>query len=261
MLSGVASAMKGLFFPQEQGCPICGRRGSQRHICQICLEEWAELADGLIPCAKCGRFKKAEGGETSCQECREHEPLYAIARCVAPYEDSVRDVLHSFKFSGRRELAYPLGELMASLVASLFPYRLLAAVIPVPLHENRLQERGFNQALLLAGVVSKMLRIPLVPNALIRSRETHSQTSLSREQRQSNLKGAFVAGDDVLPLKGEAVLLVDDVYTTGATIQECCTVLLNAGVGEIYVAALAAGIMKTPGTQSNGPSVSRPIQS
>ena len=246
MLTDVRSAMKGLFFPQEQGCPICGRRGSQRHICQICLEEWAELADGFLPCAKCGRFKKAEAGETTCQECRENEPPYAIARCVAPYDGSLRDALHSFKFSGRRELAYPLGELIASLVASLFPYRLLAAVIPVPLHENRLQERGFNQALLLAEVVNRMLRIPLVPNALIRSRETHSQTSLSREQRHSNLKGAFEAGEDAPLLKDKAVLLADDVYTTGATVQECSKALINAGVKEIYVAALAAGILTSP---------------
>jgi predicted amidophosphoribosyltransferase len=124
LLSGVRSAMKGLFFPQEQGCPICGRRGSSRHICRICLEEWAELADGLFPCAKCGRFKKVEAGKTTCQECRDDGPPYSIARSVVPYEGSVRDALHNFKFCGMRELAYPLGELITSLVASLFPYRL-----------------------------------------------------------------------------------------------------------------------------------------
>lgn len=243
MLSSVTSAVKGLLFPEEKGCPICGRRGSSHHICRMCLEGWAELAIGLIPCAKCGRFKKVEEGETICQECRENEPPYSIARSVVPYDGSVRDALHNFKFCGMRELAYPLGELMASLVTSLFPYRSLAAVVPVPLHENRLRERGFNQALLLAEVVNKMLRIPLVPNALIRSRETHSQTSLSREQRHANLKGAFEAGEDVPLLKDKAVLLVDDVYTTGATVQECSKALINDGVKEIYVVALAAGIL------------------
>lgn len=243
MLSGVRSAMKGLFFPQEQGCPICGRRGSSRHICRICLEEWAELADGLFPCAKCGRFKKVEAGKTTCQECRDDEPPYSIARSVVPYEGSVRDALHNFKFCGMRELAYPLGELITSLVASLFPYRLLAAVVPVPLHENRLRERGFNQAFLLAEVVNKMLKIPLLPNALVRKRETHSQTSLSREQRQVNLKGAFKAGENALQLKDKAVLLVDDVYTTGATVQECSKALIDAGVKDVYVAAFAAGVL------------------
>ena len=205
---------------------------------------WAELTDGLVPCEKCGRFQTANEKKKICQDCVNNDTSYLIARGVAPYEGPVREALHNFKFCGRRDLAYPFGEVMASLAVSLFPVRSIAAVIPVPLHENRLIERGFNQAALLSEVVSRLLKIPTAPiDALIRSRETPSQTSLTREQRQANLKGAFEAGKGSLVLKGEAVLLVDDVYTTGATVQECGKVLKVSGVREIYVATLASGIL------------------
>lgn len=243
MLSSITSTIQSLLFPAGAGCPLCGRRGSPLHICQVCLEMWAELADGLVPCERCGRFQNATEGENICQDCRNSDPPYYIARGVAPYEGPVRDALHNFKFCGRRDLAYPFGELIASLAVSLFPVRSLAAVIPVPLHEGRLRERGFNQAALLSERVSRILKIPLSEEALIRTRETPSQTSLSREQRLANLKGVFEVGKDVLGLKGKDVLLVDDVYTTGATVQECSEVLKTSGVREIYVVTLASGIL------------------
>jgi hypothetical protein len=145
LLSGVTSAVRGLFFPEGAGCPVCGRRGSPRHLCRVCVEMWAELAYGLTPCEKCGRFQSVKEEEKICPDCRNSEAPYCIARGVAPYEGAVREALHDFKFCGRRELAYPFGELMASMAVSIFPVRSIAAVIPVPLHENRLRERGFNQ--------------------------------------------------------------------------------------------------------------------
>jgi predicted amidophosphoribosyltransferase len=138
LLSGVVtSAVRGLFFPEGAGCPVCGRRGSPRHLCRVCVEMWAELAYGLTPCEKCGRFQSVKEEEKICPDCRNSEAPYCIARGVAPYEGAVREALHDFKFCGRRELAYPFGELMASMAVSIFPVRSIAAVIPVPLHENR----------------------------------------------------------------------------------------------------------------------------
>jgi ComF family protein len=243
LLSGVTSAVRGLFFPEGAGCPVCGRRGSPRHLCRVCVEMWAELAYGLTPCEKCGRFQSVKEEEKICPDCRNSEAPYCIARGVAPYEGAVREALHDFKFCGRRELAYPFGELMASMAVSIFPVRSIAAVIPVPLHENRLRERGFNQAAQLSEVVSRILKIPMAGEALVRLRETPSQTSLSREQRQANLKGAFEVGKQPPMIKGKTVLLVDDVYTTGATVQECSRVLVDFGVKEIYVVTLASGIL------------------
>jgi len=209
------------------------------------LEIWAEQADGLVTCEKCGRFYKTKEKEAEhlCLDCRHSDPLYLLARSVVPYEGPVRDALHSFKFCGRRDLAAPFGELMASLAAFLFPVNSLAAVIPVPLHEKRLRERGFNQAALLSERVSRILKIPVCEEALLRSRETPSQTSLSREQRLANLRGAFEGGRGLTACEGAAVLLLDDVYTTGATVQECSRVLTACGVKDVYVVTLASGIM------------------
>ncbi|HAF17330.1 MAG: ComF family protein [Thermacetogeniaceae bacterium] len=243
MLSAI-TGLKALIFPESKGCPLCGRRGAPHQICPFCLQVWADLAEGLVPCTKCGRFYSGQEGEMICWECREDEPQYMISRGVAPFEGPVREAVHYFKFCGRRELAYPFGELMAALLVQLFPFRSFSAVVPVPLHINRLRERGYNQAALLAGVIARILKIPLQEEALLRVRETPSQTSLSRQEREANMKNAFIPGKEALLLKGKRVLLVDDVYTTGATVKECCQVLASAGVGEVYVIALAAGVVK-----------------
>jgi len=243
LLSSI-TGLKSLIFPENKGCPLCGRQGTPYQICRFCLQLWADLAEGLVPCTKCGRFHSGQEGEMLCWECREDEPQYMMSRAVAPFEGPVREAVHYFKFSGRRELSYPFGELMAALLVQLFPFRTFSAVVPVPLHTGRLRERGYNQAALLAGVIAGILKIPLQEEALLRVRETPSQTSLSRQEREENMKGAFIAGKDALLLQGKRVLLVDDVYTTGATVRECCRMLASAGVGEVYVITLAAGIVK-----------------
>lgn len=234
--------MASLFFPGDSGCPLCGRPGSTRHLCRACMEMWAGLGRGMGICEKCGRFCAGLEEGRLCRECGEDPPPYALARGVAPYEGQVREALHQFKFFGRRELAGPFGEVMAALAAEVFPLRAAGVVVPVPLHERRQRERGFNQAALLARVMGSALRLPVLERALARIRETPSQTTLSREHRQANLCGAFSAGEDSPAVEGRNVLLVDDVYTTGATAVECCRALLAAGAGAVYVVTLATGI-------------------
>ncbi|MGB9791653.1 MAG: ComF family protein [Thermacetogeniaceae bacterium] len=238
------SAIRELLFVPFSSCPLCGRDGHPRRLCFSCLREWSELGEGMDICRLCGRFGKNFGEAGVCQECSAEGQPYAFARSVAPYEGSVRYALHAFKFGGRRELAYPLGEVMAALVADLYPYKEFAAVVPVPLHPARAQERRFDQAELLAGVISRCLGVPLAACALRRIRETPSQTTLKRESRLTNLRGAFAAGEDAPRLEGKSVLLVDDVYTTGATVRECCDTLKGAGIESVYVVTLAAAVVR-----------------
>lgn len=240
----ITTAVKNFLFPGGAGCPLCGRRGSPKHLCRSCLEIWAGLARGFTPCEKCGRFSADLGGSLICKECQTGEQPFIKACSVAPYEGSVREALHYFKFCGKQDLAYPLGELLAALAAEVFPFKSFAAVVPVPLHEGRLRERGFNQAALLADVIGRLLKIPLAEDALVRKMETPSQTSLSKQQRQANLKGVFESGNSADGLQGKSVLLVDDVFTTGATVQECSLVLKASGVQKVYVAVVAAGILR-----------------
>lgn len=237
-------AVRDFLLPRPSGCPLCGGPGSALHLCRRCLESWAELARGLEICCSCGIFLPSPVDDRLCPSCRRELPPFVQGRGAVPYEDSVRDAVHLFKFSGKQELAYPFGEVIACLVRDSFPWRRFSAVVPVPLHPSREEERGFNQAALLAEAVSFYIGVPFVGRALCRKRETVSQVELSRQDRQANLSGAFVPGDEIGSLRGKGVLLVDDVYTTGATAGECCRVLLDAGAGFVYVATLAAGIAK-----------------
>lgn len=241
--------LTGLVFARDPGCPLCGCPGFPGHLCRACMEMLAELGRGMVVCEKCGRFCPGLREGSLCRECVEEPPPYIKARAVAPYEGQLREALHQFKFFGRKELAGPFGEVMAALAAAFFPLRPAGVVVPVPLPERRERERGFNQAALLAGVIGDILRLPVFKRALVRTRETPSQATLSREQRQANLCGAFAAGEDSSAVAGRNVLLVDDVYTTGATASECSRALLAAGAGAVYVVTLATGIE----IQSKGP--------
>jgi ComF family protein len=148
------------------------------------------------------------------------------------------EAVSRFKFGGVARLAGPLGTLLVEHVDPAFPFSDLDLVVPVPLHPRRLRERGFNQSLLLARQVSKRQSIPLDFTSLQRVRQTAPQTRLSGPERRKNVRGAFrvTAPESVA---GRRVLLVDDVFTTGATIQECTESLLEAGAKEVCVLTLA----------------------
>ncbi len=241
---GLADAIRGLLFPQVPGCPLCGRAGSARHLCRACLISWSELTRNLQICKLCGRFYGCLEPDGVCRDCRQAPPPFVFARGVAPYEGLVRDALYRYKFTAGRELAGPLGELLAALIVELIPYRQLAGVVSVPLHPNRERERRFDQAALLAAEVARLLQLPLITGALVRLRDTPSQTALSRANRRLNMAGAFQSGSEAAGLAGRGMLLIDDVFTTGATTGECSRTLLAAGVGGVYVATLATSAIR-----------------
>lgn len=114
-------------------------------------------------------------------------------------------------------------------------------ILPVPLHPKRLRWRGFNQALVLARVIGRRWQIPVDPFILVRSRETPPQTQLSEKERRKNVRGAFSLNSRKT-VKGRIILLVDDVYTSGATVNECSRVLRRAGAKEVYVLTLARAV-------------------
>jgi ComF family protein len=130
-------------------------------------------------------------------------------------------------------LAYGCQEFLNACPAEL--------IVPVPLHPKRLRWRGFNQSVLLARQVSAVYKLPLDPFVLQRYRETPPQTQLNEEERHKNMRGAFVADPD-RPVSGKTILLVDDVYTSGATVNECSRTLKQSGAKEIYVLTLARAV-------------------
>ncbi len=163
------------------------------------------------------------------------------------YQDQLRDLLHLFKYDRIEPIAQRLGALLASRVLRIphLPPSLL--VVPVPLHASRRRTRGFNQAELLARSLANALRrrpqlsLQLAPGALARHRATESQAGLSPRQRRDNLRGAFsISGRQAQStVAGRHILLVDDIYTTGATARACSQALMRAGAASIHVATVA----------------------
>lgn len=192
-----------------------------------------------MPALGSAHLQVAEPAQTVklCLHCALTPSAVKEARAVGPYAGPLRDIIHALKYDGRRSLARPLGALMCDAGASLLDG--CDAAVPVPLHPRRRRERGFNQAADLAG----QLGLPMVA-ALARTRHTDTQTVLPSAERHANVAGAFLTTRHARALRGASVVLVDDVRTTGATLEACAVVLKDAGVREVF--ALTAARVATP---------------
>jgi ComF family protein len=165
-------------------------------------------------------------------------PAYDIMRAPYRYAGPLMSAIQRFKYNSETHLASPLGSLMAKFARTILPYPEEFVTVPVPLHKHRLTERGFNQSLLLARVISSGLEVPLDYRSLVRTKNTKSQTGLAKKDRRRNVTNAFsVTSKDTF--KGKKVLLVDDVLTTGYTFNECAKMLRRSGALEVRCLALA----------------------
>jgi ComF family protein len=245
----ITESLFAVLFPSD--CRICGTplvKISRLPVCQQCLDAIRPIAGGV--CAICGErlfssYALADSeGEPRCGLCRRIEPAFARAAAYGSYESGLRELIHLLKYGGVRPAANVLGRMLAEAIASLEPDLPAdtVAVIPVPLHRTKLRQRGFNQAELIARAALKIRphgdRLRLCAGALERKRETASQIGLTSHQRRENLRGAFeVAQPEAV--KAREVLVVDDVFTTGATVSECARVLRRAGATKVWVATVA----------------------
>jgi len=220
-------AILNLLFPVV--CILCNSQVFERRWGPVCPECWSKMAPLPRPfCKQCGM--PAPAIEGLCGSCRLHEHAFDFARSVLLFNDPVREVIHHLKYSDRVSLAKPLGKLLQDcLVQEGFQGELIA---PVPLHRRRERQRGFNQAELLAAGTG--LRVD--SGILRRNRNTKSQTGLSRSQRALNLAGAFQCCAIRVP---KCVIVLDDVYTTGATMHEVAKTLKRGGVERVEVLTVA----------------------
>ncbi len=181
-----------------------------------------------------------------CTACRLVPPPFERAVAFGVYQDELREMVHLLKYERMRPVARPLGEMLARAICTL-ELRGEVAVVAVPLYPAKERQRGYNQAKLLADEALALLRkertrigLHLVPEhrALRRVRDTESQFALTLRLRRKNLRGAFKV-KNAAAVAGRTVLLVDDIYTTGATARECARVLLKVGALHVFVATLA----------------------
>ncbi len=175
-----------------------------------------------------------------CYRCAAQPPAFDCARACMLYDGVVRHVIHELKYRHALWVVPEVGGWLAQAVMSLYDSKVFDAVIAVPLHPARRRERSYNQAERLARQVADGLQLPLARNALRRVRPTPSQTRLTAAARATNVKQAFAARRHSW-LEGKRVLLVDDVMTTGATVNECAVTLKRAGLAEVTVLTAARG--------------------
>ncbi len=166
---------------------------------------------------------------------------FTIARALGAFEGSLQAAIHRWKYEGKTHLTPFFAEWMAEGLSRYWEPCSLDLLIPVPLHPQRLRERGFNQALLLAKALSRRTGIPYSKTILKKKKPTLPQVNLSGVEREKGLKAAFhvIEREELL---GKSVLLVDDVYTTGATVNECSKVLVKGGARKVDVLTLAHAI-------------------
>jgi ComF family protein len=176
-----------------------------------------------------------------CGECRLSTGYYTVCRSAGIYEGALKTVIHLLKYERRRELARPLGRFMAGYAGTELPLTQYDCIVPVPLHPARLRERGFNQARALAEECAFGSGVPVLNGALLRRRDGVSQSLLKRKERTRNVKGSFVVRQPRC-IEGRCVLVVDDVYTTGATAEECAKTLLAAGASRVDVLTAARAV-------------------
>lgn len=238
-------AFKNLFFPIF--CLACRERLLTEENGFFCPTCW-EMAPRIEPplCTHCGRPHESMVGLGSrrnfpCADCRE-KPLKAVHRIhgAALYEGAVAEGIKLLKFHDKPRLAGPLGGLLREHAVQFMEVNQYDLLTPVPLHRVRLRERGYNQSALLAEQIIEAFPRALLWHGLKRIRPTRTQSKLAGKRRRENVKGAFaVAGEDA---KGKRVLLIDDVVTSGGTVEECARALLRAGATEVDVLAVALAV-------------------
>jgi ComF family protein len=224
-----------LVFPPR--CPACSRRTERVALCSRCDAAISRIASPICPV--CGESFAGAGPDHLCRRCTARTPHFDRARAPALYRHGsaspLIETLYRFKYGRDVTLAPVLGRFLADHCPLPIDHEV---VVPVPLDIARMRWRGFNQAVMLGRALALAAGRPLAPYALERRRVTAPQVGLGDAERRRNVAGAF-AVRDATPIRGRSVLLVDDVMTTGATVDECARILRRGGAARIDVLVLA----------------------
>lgn len=219
-----------LLFPRW--CIGCGREGD--YICGVCRQSLKAISPPVCP--RCGRPRFEESTQDNCPGCADWQEGLDGVRAPFLFDGVIRDAIHEFKYRNLRALASSLAGLMSGyLQENPVPGDVL---VPAPLHPRRLRERGYNQSALLARGLSRLTGLPVVEGCLIRRKYTLSQARSSGvKERQDNVTGAFACRDG--RLKGKKIILIDDVSTSGATLNTCAGVLKASGAENVWGLVIA----------------------
>lgn len=215
-----------------QACVLCGQTSQQHALCASCIQDLPRLS--AATCYQCGLPLGVTAIPGPCGHCQQQAPAYNRVISGFAYAQPVSQLVAKLKFRGQIQLARLFGELLAGQITALGSHA--QAMLPVPLHPKRLHHRGFNQALEIARSLGRQLSLPILNDTIHRSRDTQPQTEQPAAQRAQNIRGAFALGKSVAY---KQVAIVDDVMTSGHTVNEIARVLREAGVEQIEVWCVA----------------------
>lgn len=229
-----------LLFPRR--CPVCGEilgdNGSL--ICRGCVPKLSPVRQPV--CKTCGK-ELISDREEYCTDCRRHQHSFAMGRSLFQYNAAAAKSMAAIKYKNRREYLDFYAQAMAYRYRDQVSRWQPDVMIPIPVHPSRYRSRGFNQAEELARRLTRLWGIPTETGLLLRKKRTVAQKKLTPEERLKNLQKAFAAADKKHRLP-RTVLLIDDIYTTGSTMEACSRVLLAAGVEKVYFLTICIGYGK-----------------
>ena len=223
-----------LLFPRR--CPACDRvLVIGEMVCPQCTDRLTIIQSPF--CRKCGKAL-TDSREEYCIDCESRKHLFREGRALYEYP-CIKESIYRFKYRGRKEYAEFYGRELAHHLGKVILSWQPDALVPVPLHRSRKRLRGYNQAQALAENLGKRLGIPVNSRLIVRTKKTIPQKLLSFEKRQNNLKKAFKIDENVVKLN--TIIIIDDIYTTGSTVDAMTATLQEAGIKNVYFVALAIG--------------------
>ncbi len=232
-LRGAADWLLGLLYPHT--CPFC-EKVTEKPVCGECAGKIAFVEEPR--CRKCGKPVREEWMEY-CGDCRAHRHYFERGVSLWLHQSPVKESIYRFKYQNRRIYARFYAEQAAQRYGELIAKWRIERLIPIPLHRKRRRERGYNQAELLARELGRILGIPVDTAALVRVRNTAPQKRLDPEQRRKSMSHAFEVSR---PMQNTGpILLVDDIYTTGNTLDHAAYALRRAGAGKVYFFTISIG--------------------
>lgn len=227
-----------LVFPSF--CRICGHFLSlpkEKIVCQACLSKIKPCYESSCLC--CGRFFSGVSAPHLCSRCLSDRPCFSQHLSCGKYEGELRDLILLLKYGRIAYASQFLGEYACrSLETKPEIFEEVDYLVPVPLHRTKTRQRGFNQAALIARYIARKKQLSILENCLIKTKNTRSQAELDAKEREKNQAGAYRVKAE-RSIRGKVILLVDDVFTTGATVKECSLVLISAGAKEVRVLTIA----------------------
>lgn len=233
----IVNSVLGMFFTNT--CPLCGKvlAFNAKGACKECNEKVKYVREPR--CQKCGR-PLGDMDQILCEECAKRNHHFDAGICIYEHTGQIKKSIYEFKYKNRREYGEFYAGESVKMYGKLLKQWNIDAIIPVPIHKDRERERGYNQATVFGQALARIIAVPIKKNILIRTKKTERQKELTDIMRYLNLKNAFSI--DRNAMEGiKNVLVVDDIYTTGSTVDACSSILKKAGARKVYFLCISAG--------------------